>query len=165
MNRFLLIAGLAVVLLGGGLFYLSPAQQGEQPVKPEDPERVEKAAFNGFDLSLSAPGETCRLHFENGQVSGDVDLSLPPPCRFMRDAEGRPQFYSENGRQLIAVVGGVPAEDPIDPLTMRPDCGIGLAGIEFSDGTFTATDYTMGPGVFCALMGLEQREIWLLLNG
>jgi hypothetical protein len=162
------MAGLIALILAGGLYYLTAAPengQTQKAAKAAMQEVIETAVFNGFDLTLSAPEGACRLHFDKGDISGDVDLTVAPPCRFMRDQQGNPQFHGEGDRQLIAVVGGVLTENPADPLTSRADCGNGMAGVAFSNGSFTATDYTMGPGVYCALMGLEQREIWLFLNG
>jgi len=168
MRRSLFIAGLAAVMLAGGVLFLHQARQGaEAPsVAPaEQAQEPEQAVFEGFALTLAAPEGSCRLHYDGAQAEGEVDLGIPPPCRFMRDRDDRPQFFAEEGRRLIAVVGGDLTENPADPLTRRPDCGHAMAGVAFADGTFVKTGYTMGPGVFCARMGLEQREIWLLLNG
>jgi hypothetical protein len=168
MTRLFLLAALAALVLAGGYVYLARelrVPQGPDAVAGEPAHETERAVFEGFELTLSAPKGACRLRFGNAQAEGAVDLDIPPPCRFMRDGDGRPQFFAEGGRRLIAVVGGELTEDPADPLTSRPDCGHAMAGVAFSDGAFVKTGYTMGPGVFCARMGLEQREIWLLLNG
>jgi len=158
MNRIVLLA-VPAMLMAVGLIYLMPA---DIPARGQQAPAVD---IDGYRLTLSAQEDTCRLDFSKGGDTGSVPLRVEPPCRFMRDADGSVLFSSEDGRRLVAVVGGTPEEDPIDPLTQRPDCGTAIAGVELADGRFTATSHVIGPGVYCALMGLEGREIWLLLNG
>jgi len=158
MKRIVFLAGPAL-LMAAGLLYLMPA---DIPARSQEEAPLD---INGVRLTLSANEGACRLDYGEGEDAGSVALQVEPPCRFMRAGDGGALFSSEDGRRLVAVVGGVPEEDPIDPLTKRPDCGTAIAGVELADDRFTATSYVIGPGVYCALMGLEGREIWLLLNG
>ena len=159
MIRISLMALLALLLAGAGYFYLSAAQQDAPGAE------ADSASFEGFDLTVQPQDGACWLRYSDGRDSGQVALSVPPPCRFMRDSDGGLQRYAEGERQLITVVGGTPEKNPIDPLTERPDCGTAVAGIVFSTGKFATTAYSMGPGVYCAKMGLDQRDQWLFLNG
>jgi len=160
MKRIVLFAALAA-LAAFALYLLIGAEKSSQS---QNREQIE---VEGFKVTLSAPEGSCRLAFSGGQGQGlgTVALDVPPPCRFVRNAKGETLFSSDDGRQLVAVIGGTPEEDPVDPLTSRPDCGTAMAGVEYEGGRFAASSYVMGPGVYCAQMGLEGREIWLFLNG
>jgi len=158
MKRIIFLAGPAL-LMAAGLVYLMPA---DMPAQHSDEMPVE---IDGYKLTLTALQSTCQLGFSTGEDTRSVALRVEPPCRFVQSSDGAVLFSAESGRRLVAVVGGTPEEDPIDPLTRRPDCGTAIAGAELAEGRFTATSYVIGPGVYCALMGLEGREIWLLLNG
>lgn len=158
MKPIVLLAVPAVLMAVALVYLLTSDRPGLSPAA----ERIE---IDGFQLSLAAREGACQLNFSNGPDAGAVPLRVEPPCRFVRAADGGVLFSAEDGRRLVAIVGGTPEDDPIDPLTRRSDCGTAIAGVELADGRFTATSYLIGPGVYCALMGLEGREIWLLLNG
>ncbi|MCK7614836.1 hypothetical protein [Roseibium sediminicola] len=158
MKHVVLLA-VPALLMAAALVYLLPS---DSPERSQAEARIE---IDGFRLTLAAREGTCHLDFSKEQDTGSVPLRVEPPCRFMRADGGGVLFSAEDGRRLVAIVGGTPEDDPIDPLTRRADCGTAIAGVELSGGSFTATSYLIGPGVYCALMGLEGREIWLLLNG
>ena len=126
----------------------------------------QEVRFGDYDLALEARDGKCTLAYRSDTQDGILPLLIDEPCRFIRPEGGNIQVYREDDIEVFAVVGGPQEENVLGLVaTERFDCGAQLAGVIFSEDAFRLAKYQPGSGRFCALLKMEQRDFWLLLNG
>lgn len=160
--KALVVFGLAVV--AAGLVYGYGTSKNADDSGTSQPRQ--EIRFGEFDLALEVRDGSCTLAYRSDAQTGELPLLIDGPCRFIRPDNGDMQVFRENNIEVFAVVGGSEENNVLGLVsTERFDCGTQLAGVIFSEDAFRLSDYRPGSGRFCALLKMEQKDFWLLLNG
>lgn len=160
--KTLLLCGLAVT--AAGLLYGYRAGNGTGDLPSQLP--PEEVRFGEYDLVLKAVEGSCDITYRSDEGTGTLKLRISEPCRFIRPDDKVLKVYRDEEAEVFAVIGGQPEYDPLDPIrTTRADCGTQVAAVIFSDGAFRVADPVLGPVLYCAFMGMDQKDYWLFLHG
>lgn len=92
-------------------------------------------------------------------------LSPKPPCHFLRDATGAPQFhaYDDVGIDAVLIVTGTPLLSAMREQRGLPEdavCGSAAQGVLLRDKAVTVSSEVLQGGVLCRDSGSDEKNYW-----
>jgi hypothetical protein len=121
-----------------------------------------KAKVASYQLHVEERSGKCILSYE-GPYKGEISMTVPPPCEFVRDHTGAAQHFRYKNRrrsirgyfEVILIVGG-PTEKSRSDRLMKEGCGTQTQAVSLSSRGVVAG--AVGSGVLvCPTDGLDEK--------
>lgn len=143
-----------MLLLFAGSVALQTTPAGVEP---------RQVALSSYKFKLEERDGKCLLLYE-GPRKGELSLSIPPPCEFVRDHNGKAQHFQYKRKrsvfQVILVVGGPVIKERTDKL-MPGGCGTQIQAVSLNAKGVLAGEFSSITSA-CPSEGVDEKEFSLL---
>jgi hypothetical protein len=145
MNRILL--SLLVII------ELAALVGGQQPKSLSVPRKVN---LKGYRLQLEHRAGQCVLIYSGRRHQGELKMSLPAPCEFLRNYAGgaRSFTYPDIGNATVLMAVGGPVDPGKTDALMKEGCGTRIQAILLRRSGVSLSQQTFG--------GQSLNELWLI---